>query len=475
MRRNNSYLYATICPESFGVTGSCLHTTIDFLDEYGNKKETHFLIDCGLNQGKSEGESEELNDPNSFLFDPKSIEAVFLTHAHADHCGRLPILPKLGFKGKIFCYKKTEKLTKSILENSAAIHEQTAKQKKQKPLYTAGDVTEALGKFICCEFNKTFKFTPNIDVTFLTNEHMLGSAMILFEIADSFGNKLNILFTGDYNDTNVLFNTTESLPDRLRQMPLHMVIESTYGSTTSDSIKEEFRKDILEELKSDKFILIPAFSMERTQRILYELKVMQEEGLISPNKILLDGNLSKEMTLIYKNDETIKDFLPKNFDFISNEGRMELLNHLPEKTIVLTPSGMGTFGPARAYIPQIIAKENASIIFTGYLAEDTVGRKIKDAMEEETVSIFGQNIKKKAKVFFVEEFSSHAKADILIKFLSAFENIKSIGINHGSPESKKAFKNLIVNELVIDSKKIYIFERGMSFRIDKSRLVKNFR
>jgi metallo-beta-lactamase family protein len=239
-----------------------------------------------------------------------------------------------------------------------------------------------------------------------------------------------------------------------------------------------FEKNILNHLNNKGTVIAPVFSLGRSQEILYELKQMQEKGLLDTNiPIYFDGKLAFKYTRMFLNDlssslkDDAKDFLPKNLTFVGSDNRDSLLSedNLDTK-IILTTSGMGSYGPAQLYIPKYITREDALIHFTGYVAEGTLGRKLKNAKKGETVEVFGSKLQKLADVEYTSEYSAHAKADEMISFLKKFNNLKLVLINHGEADAKYEFAEKIRQE--VRPKDVEVLDREHFARVSPYGLVK---
>jgi len=302
-----------------------------------------------------------------------------------------------------------------------------------------------------------------------------GAAIILVRICYPEYEDINILFTGDYNDKNVFLNDVK-LPEWVLKLPLTIIQESTYGNMDSDEIEYCFDRNVLKAIEEGWTILAPVFSLGRAQEILYRLKYLQDMGLLDINiPIYLDGKLSIRYTNMYRDGlvgikEEMLDFLPKNFSFVDKNLRNTLLNESNSCKIILTSSGMGSYGPARTYIPAFLGRQKMLIHFTGYTAVGTMGRTIKDTPDGEIVKVAGLLIKKRAKVEYTSEFSAHAKADTMIKFLKQFENLKLVLVNHGDTEVKEIFAKRILKE--VNTKHVGILSRETLFRVNTWGLVK---
>lgn len=464
---NANRFYVDIMALHKEVTGSCIINIIKFPD--GSTKKV--LIDCGLFQ---EMDYSELN--KSLPFNPAEIDYVLVTHNHVDHTGRLPLLRKLGYNGDIFMTKTTSKLISHALEDSYKVLKNKAKLANKPALYTSDDVEETLRQVKGLEYGKIYHLSDNIKVTFFMNGHLPGAALILLQIKyRGQYEDINLLFTGDYNESNMFFDV-EPIDRWVYQLPINIVQESTYGDMNSTDVKFVFEKNVLEAISKQHEVLIPVFSLGRSQEIMYVLKKWQEEGKLDPNiPIYFDGKLGIRYTALYLKDgldnrEESKDFLPKSFKYVSsNQMRKDIMEDGQCK-IILTTSGMGSYGPAQTYLPVYLRRPNVLIHFTGYVAEGTLGRRLFECEKENVVEVAGLQVKKLADVEFTAEFSAHAKADQLIYFLSKFEDLNLLLVNHGTKEKKQIYEKRVIDEL--DPKDVGILGRDYLFRIGAHGLIK---
>lgn len=421
------------------VTGSALPVSVTT----SSVRKCNFLVDCGLFQ---EREYNYLNQ-NGFPFSCEKIEFVLITHNHSDHIGKLPLLCKNGFYGKIFATKATAKLMKISLSNSYQIMKEDAQRWKQKPLYDEEDLERAFECIEPCEIGESIQVNQNVKVTFFDNGHIVGASMILTQLSYPGEKDINILFTGDYKPYNT-FKKVKAMPAWVYELPMNVVIESTYGDTETSEIEYNFERDVEKLLKERRSLFIPVLAQERAQKILYILKNMQEDGRIDENiPIYLDGDLAHQYTYMYRSklldiDEEKLDFLPKNFHWVNKDNRVGIMMTNTQK-IILTTSGMLDHGPAQLYLPTVITRKNWVIYLTSYCSEGTLGRKLMDNVDEESVMVMGMELKIKAQIFSTSQFSSHAKANELIALLSKFKNLKLVLINHGEKETKEKFASRV--------------------------------
>lgn len=447
------------------VTGSCILVTVRF----PNREKLRFVVDCGLFQ---EREHDYLN--YELPFKAENIDFCLVTHVHVDHIGRLPYMVRNGFYKPIYATETTCKLLPLALNDSLKVLSSNSKKKNTKCLYSETDVEQTLKLLSPREYIETFNINENIKVTFLKNGHLVGAALILVQISFPGYEDINLLFTGDYNNKNIFFDV-DSIPQWVLELPLTIIQESTYGDMDSTEMSKCFEDNIIKRINSGGTVVALVFSLGRSQEILYVLKNMQRSGKLDKRiPIYFDGKLAFNYTDLYLRDglgikEEMRDFLPENLTYVNSTNRSEVLSDTNSK-IIVTTSGMGSYGPAQIYIPEYISREGALIQFTGYTAKDSLGSRLKKAELGKEVEIGGQVKEKKADVEYTTEFSAHAKADEMIEFLKQFKNPNLILINHGETKTKNIFENRILNE--VNTKRIGILMRDCFYRVDSYGLVK---
>ncbi len=422
------------------VTGS------SFLLESGREK---FLVDCGLFQGGPE--SEERN--RDFPFDPRELKAVFLTHAHLDHCGRIPLLFKRGFRGKIFCTKPTRDLSQFILLDSAKVQEEDflrqARRKKRAgeeiapPLYSESDVLFSLTLFSPVSFGEKISPGGNLSVSFHQAGHVLGSAFLVIE-----EEKKRVVFSGDLGSPH-----RNVVPDPENPTECDLVFcESTYGDRSHKSLKES-----IEELAfainwaygEGGNVVIPSFALERAQDVLFYLRNLRDQNLVPKNPVFLDSPLSISLTEVYQHyidelDEELKAFISRGEDpfhfpgleFTPTVEQSRAIN-LSNKVIVIAGSGMCQGGRVVHHLKHNLWREDSAIVFVGYQARNTLGRAIVDGAKK--VHIFGEPIAVKARIFTINGFSAHGDRDVLIDWLGHTGKAEIILI-HGEESSSISMK-----------------------------------
>ncbi len=428
-------------------------------------KRIKFIVDCGMFQ---EEKYQDLNQ--DFPFKVEELDFALVTHGHIDHIGRLPVAVKQGFTKTIYTTYDTKVIMGIALEDSYKI----LKKDSDALMYTMQDVKNTISQVKAVEFNKTISVAENVKVTFFVNGHIPGAALILVQISEIGYEDINLLFTGDYNNTNLFFEVPE-LPEWVTELPLTVITEATYGDSLSTDVEYSFIETVYEATRKSKDIVIPCISLDRMQKELYKIKYMQDKNLI-PNsyRIGIDGKLAQTYTNLYTNrelyiEDDIADFLPRGLEFIDKSTRQAYMLD-PTPKITLTSSGMGSFGPARVHILDVLENKAGLVLFTSYLAEGTLGRKLQETVDDDTVHIGEKTIIKRGTVKFTSEDSSHAKADEMIEFLKKFKNLNSVLINHGEIATKYAFREMILKNVKV--KNVEIMDNDRFFRISTVHPIK---
>jgi len=453
------------------VTGS------NYLIETKNCK---FVMECGLFQGnKSIG---RLNY-QPFAYNPGDIDFMLLSHAHIDHSGRIPKLVKDGFKGKIYCTKATEDLCSIMLPDSGYIQEMETKwdnrkrkrsgRKLREPLYTVEEAKKSIKHFRPVLYDQTIKINEEITVRFVDAGHILGSAIIELWIKED-GKEIKLVFSGDLGRRN-----RPILRDLSRiQKADYIIVESTYGNKKnhpSENDAGELISIINNTVKKGGNVVIPSFAVERAQDIIYELNKYYDESIKSVDKdflqvpVYIDSPLTVSATEIFERNpdcfdektlELIKtgdnplDF--RNLIFTRNVEESKQINKTPESKVIISASGMCSAGRIKHHLKHNLWRNESSIVFVGYQAEGTLGRRIKEG--EKSVKLFGEEIQVNAKIYTLDGFSGHADKEGIMWWLEGFENKpKKIFIVHGEEEASREISKKIEEELNIVT---YIPELG---------------
>ena len=445
------------------------------------------LLDCGLFQGHRK----EADEKNHHLgFDPKELDAVILSHAHIDHCGDLPLLIKDGYKGPIYSTFATRDLCNYMLLDSAFIQQKDAEyltkhmsEKKQKeqpiaPLYTADEAKETLTHFYGVGYEKTFEVCDGVTCSFYDAGHILGSSLVYLDIQEkNTGSRFTFTFTGDLGRKNLpILRDPRPVPPSD-----YFLSECTYGDRLHDPITEVAVK--LEEIvnvtaKRGGKIFIPAFSMERTQEIVYELNELWQKKSIPDLPIFVDSPLSANLTEVFMNHPECFD--KKTFDvFINNRknpfgfGRLKYtqdvaeskaLNVLKGPAIIISASGMCENGRILHHLKNGIEDPRNTILIVGYMAKDTLGRAILE--KRKVVKIYNENYQVRAEVKVLNAFSAHADRNELMDYISHVKDIKKIFLVHGEEDQGMKFKGYLKEN---GYKDVVMPTRGQEIEIPQMR------
>lgn len=462
---NKSRFYVDIMAVHPETTGSCILCVV----KLPSKETLRFIVDCGLFQ-----EKEYVEYNKDLPFDPDKLDFAVVTHNHVDHIGRLPLLINRGYNGEIYCSSTTETICPIALWDTSRILHEVAKRNHVKPLYTDIDVEKTISHLWGLNYREECQVHENVTVTMFENGHLIGSSLVLVKLRYPGEEDINLLFTGDYKGTNMFFDVPD-IPEEIRNLRLTIITEATYGYMTSDEIKYEFEDQISKGVSEEKTIILPVFSLGRSQEILYNIKKLQEREVIPADyRVFFDGKLAQKYTGIYLNIDGIikqemQDFLPEGLIYVSSDSRADVLND-SKKKIIVTTSGMATYGPAQVYLPKFLPNPNTLVLFTGYMAEETLGRNLMNSKTDDFVKVGGLIVKRKAEISYTNEFSAHAKADEIIELLNKFYNINAILVNHGETNSKEQLAKKIVIE--VEPKDVGILGREYFFRVNAYGIIK---
>lgn len=421
-------------------------------------KEGKILIDCGLFQGSSF--CENLNF-EKFPYKPEEIDAVFVTHAHIDHTGRLPKLYKHGFRGKIFSTAPTKDFSEYSLIDSEGILNKEAAKKNRPPLYTIDDVNEMMKLWEGIKYHQKINI-KNFEIEFFDAGHILGSAFILIRDVET-GKK--VVFSGDLgNVATPIVKDTEPLPETD-----YVLIESTYGNRLHEDL--EIRKDILEDVieetaKAGGTLLIPAFAMERTQDLLYEMNELVENGRVPRAPVFIDSPLAIKLTTIYKKYSQNPDYFDSEalalikkgdaiFDFpglrltLTTEQSKEI-NDVKGSKIIVAGSGMSQGGRILHHEMRYLSDPKSAILFIGYQAQGSLGRQILDGAK--SVRIFGEDVAVNCKVKSISGYSAHADRKKLMEWLRPRSGIlKKVFVMQGEEDQSKPLADKIRDEMAVEA------------------------
>ena len=466
---------------STSVTGSCHLVTTE------NHK---FLLDCGQFQGSDE--MEELNR-KEFDFDPAEIDFLLLSHAHIDHCGRIPLLVKRGFKGPIYCSDATADLLDIMLKDSASIHEREAEWKNRKnlragrplvePLYTLNDAVESLKQVKPVLFNQLLDLDGDVKAVFNDAGHVLGSSIIELFITQN-NDVSKIVYSGDLGMKGrpILRDPT------IIKKADYVIMETTYGNRVHEKNSTSIKSLIDIVLKTTKrggTVVIPSFAVGRTQELIYEFNRFYEEHSeykddLKDIMVYIDSPMATSATEIFRRnaqdfDDETRDYILrgdhpldfKNLKFTRSTEESIALNFDTRPKIIISSSGMCEAGRIKHHLKHNLWNPKSSIVFVGYQAVGTLGRSIVDGAKK--VTIFGEKINVEAEIYNLEGFSGHADRDGLLDWLSGFRvKPKEIFLVHGEEDSKRAFAKTVKAALGYDCT---VVEGDTEFTLTKDRVV----
>ncbi len=408
-----------------GVTGSC------HMVECAGKR---ILIDCGLYQGGRELEEE---NERPFGFDPAGIDYVLLTHAHLDHCGRLPLLAKRGFRGEIISTAATAELARIVMVDSAHLQEEDARyqalrakkhQRKEKPivpLYTLIDALNSISKFgRAAQYNQPIKLAKGLSATFINAGHILGSASIFLELTEG-SHKSSVLFSGDLGkaDDPLLIGPTN---------PPHadnVVMETTYGNRNHkplDTSIDEFYEAVTETFQRGGNVVVPTFAVERAQELLYIIHNGIDANRLPPStQVYVDSPMAISVTeVMARNLDVLQPelaervrighdpFYFEGLHLTREHAESVALNDIPSGAIILAGSGMCTGGRVRHHLRHNLPRAESSVVFVGFAAGGTLARRIIDGAKE--VGIFSRDVPVRARIYTINGFSAHADRQQLL-------------------------------------------------------------
>jgi metallo-beta-lactamase family protein len=417
------------------------------------------LLDCGLFQNKG-SDNETLN--RNFGFDPAQVDYMILSHAHMDHSGLIPLLVKSGFTGPVYCTSATRDLCEVMLADSAHIQEHDViylnKKRKKRgqsaiaPIYKLDDVTNCLKQFVIVKLNEWTDIDSGIRFMFTDAGHILGSCAVNLEIKES-GKIKRIFFSGDVGRyTDIILREPQTFP----QADV-VICESTYGDRlheSTENAESKLLKIVIDTCVTRRGkLIIPAFSLGRTQELVYALDRLNSKGLMPKVPVYIDSPLAVNATEIMRkhtesfNPEILeymkKDPDPFGYDkvtYIREVEESKSLNDLPEPCIIISASGMMEAGRIKHHIKNNISGDKNTILIVGYVPPNTLGGKLLDGAKE--VAIFGVLYPVNAKIELIDTYSAHADYNELIKYLSCQnpEIVKQFFMVHGDPPAQSAFK-----------------------------------
>ena len=448
------------CGASTGVTGSCHLLT---------SGEHKILLDCGQFQG---GKAQDALNYERFPFEPSEIECVVLSHAHIDHCGRLPLLTKRGFEGKIYCTDATADLLSIMLKDSAYIHEKETEWKNRKaeragrnqvePLYTIEDAEKALSLVSPILYDQQIEINPNMKIVFNDAGHILGSAITELWVTED-DKESKIVFSGDLGmEGRPILRD----PTYIKKAD-YVIMETTYGNRIHKELGsgvEKLIEIILNTTRRGGNVIIPSFAVGRTQELIYELNRFYDSNNefrkeLDKIFVYVDSPMATTATEIFRRnaqvfDEETREYILKgdnplefkNLKFTRSSKESQDLNFNKEPKVIISASGMCEAGRIRHHLKHNLWNPKNSIVFVGYQGQGTLGRSLIEGIK--MVTLFGEEIQVNAEIHNLEGFSGHADQNGLFAWLAHFQqNPKEIFLVHGEEDSKKDFAKLVNEKL----------------------------
>jgi len=432
------------------VTGSC------HLVECNGKR---VLIDCGLYQGGREIDEENSAD---FGFDPADIDFLLLTHAHLDHCGRIPLLARRGFRGEIITTAASCELARLVMLDAAHIQEEEAGYRQRKasrhgkrvdainPLYTTLDALNAMDFFgRKASYGAPLTLAPGIRATFSNAGHILGSASVFLQLEED-GRECSVLFSGDLGYSGRVILRDPAGPPHADVV----VMETTYGDRLHKALEPSIGE--LYEAIGDTFrrggnVVIPTFALERTQEILYHLREGAEAGRIPPTAhVFLDSPMAISATEIFRRHPECYDaeaaklfkqgrdpFMLRGLSFTRETADSMAINRIHGGAVIMAGSGMCTGGRVRHHLKHNLWRRDCSIVFVGFAARNTLARRIIDGAE--TVRIFGEDIPVRARIYTIGGFSAHADQAELLAWYRKTGSPRTTFLVHGEEDAMRGF------------------------------------
>lgn len=425
----------------------------------------NILLDCGLFQGMGK-ETDSLN--RSFGFDPASVSALILSHAHIDHSGLIPKLVKEGFTGDIFCTDATRELANLLLEDSAEIQESDAKYHNKgskaqgrplvQPLYTLEDAKRALSQFVARDYNEWFPVQEGVEAMFTDAGHIVGSAAVHVRITEN-GATRQITFSGDlgrYRD--VILKSPQEFPQAD-----YIIMESTYGNSLHEDIVSSIDNLLhwIEKTCVQKRgkLIVPAFSLGRTQEILYALNQLELENRLPRLEYFLDSPLSMDITEAVKKygpyfNKTIQRVMQSDNDpfefnglhYIESVEESKLLNYRNEPCVIISASGMAEAGRVKHHISNNIENSRNTILMTGYCEPNSLGGRLLAGAKE--VGIFGVQHEVHAEIASIKSMSAHGDYEDMCQWLACQDpsQVRKLFLVHGEYDVQTAFKSRLIKK-----------------------------
>jgi metallo-beta-lactamase family protein len=425
------------------------------------------LLDCGLFQGARQ----ESNVRNRlFLYDPSTVDALILSHAHIDHCGNIPSFVKKGYRGPVYCTYATRDLCQYMLCDSGHIQEADAdylnrralkrgekNAKPIEPLYTIADAERALRHFDGQPYEKTFKVAPGVSATFYEAGHILGSASVVLDIQEG-ARSYRLAFSGDIGRLNLPILRDPTLLEEVD----YAIMESTYGTKTHrppEEAYEELRDVVQQTVARGGKIIIPSFAVGRSQELVFELNKLIRSGDIPPIPVYVDSPLAVNASEVFKEHEELYDedtlrfmrqkhtapFMFSSLTYVQSVEESKAINDQKGPLVIISASGMCETGRILHHLRNNLGDPRNTLLIVSWQAPNTLGRRLADRARE--VRIFGETHKVKAQIATINGYSGHAGRDLLLKWAAALQpRVKELFLVHGEPDSLTALRQGLLEQ-----------------------------
>lgn len=457
------------------VTGSCYLVKTE---------QSTFLVDCGMFQGSK---ALKENNYSPFSFEPNDIDFVVITHAHVDHCGLLPKLYKQGFRGPTYCTKSTKELCAVVLPDSGYIQESEVERKNRKlarknepllePIYTADDARDCLQYLEGTIYGDFVQVADHVRLRFQNAGHILGAAMAELFVWEN-EKETKLVFSGDIGNIG---QSIVADPTLISEADF-VIMESTYGNRYHINYENRIERlaDVVNKaMKKGGNLVIPSFAVERTQDMVYNLKILKDEGKIPQVDIYIDSPMAVEATKVFINNPQIFDdeakalmegkhaeslFDDERIHYVMSPEESMAINNIKKGAVIISASGMAEAGRIKHHLKHNLWRPESTVLFVGYQAEGTLGRRILEG--EKLVRIHGEEVAVKADIEEILDFSAHADQKGLINWLAGFNKKRpqQVFLVHGEAEAIETLETQIVSQLGLP---VMAPEMGVEYDLDK--------